>query len=137
MTPEVIKGLFVLMSAILTALLGWIGWLVKNKIDENKSSEDTQTESMILMQQLLDNQRAYLQVLVELYKGVNLALSSDCLQFKAFHKSGLMNGDSEIQINKINKYFESVDDVLEELSSLDSNSDILSKELSKTLNGGN
>ena len=136
---ETIKGIWAVVAIFATGLVTWIGYLVKEHLDRKrieKQYRDEQTQRVSEMSKKLDkviewqidfateqNKR-----LKKISEGLKLSMEDDKLIFQAFRKSELLNGDSEAQSKKLEKYeqslimdsflFDKEDDDIEKLENL-------------------
>ena len=105
-------------GSIIATLLGWIGWLIKKRIDDSKANRQSQEETRVLIEQFVNNQEITLDVMKNLINGLQLTLKSDDLQFKSIYESGLMNGESVQQRKEIQSYLHDMDGVKERLDKI-------------------
>ena len=105
-------------GSIIATLLGWIGWLIKKRIDDSKMNRQSQEETRVLIEQFVNNQEITLDVMKNLINGLQLTLKSDDLQFKSIYESGLMNGESVQQRKEIQSYLHDMDGVKERLDKI-------------------
>ena len=136
---ETIKGIWAVVAIFATGLVTCIGYLVKEHLDRKrieKQYRDEQTQRVSEMSKKLDkviewqidfateqNKR-----LKKISEGLKLSMEDDKLIFQAFRKSELLNGDSEAQSKKLEKYeqslimdsflFDKEDDDIEKLENL-------------------
>lgn len=105
-----------IIATTIATLLGWIGWLVKKRLDDSKKSQANQEEMKLLIEQFVKNQDVTLSVMKCMIKGLQIALRSDDLQFQSAHNSGLMNGESVEQRKVIRSYMDEVNEMKESLN---------------------
>lgn len=114
-----------ILGTVIATLLTWIGWLVKKRLDESKENLRYQEEMQILVDRFLDTQAITLELIKEISRGLTLALKSDDLQFKSFHDSGLMNGESVKHRKMIEEYLQSVENLDQRIGEIDTSESFL------------
>lgn len=104
-----------IVATTIATLLGWIGWLIKKRLEDSKQSGANQEEIRLLIEQFVRNQDVTLSVMKCMINGLQIALKSDDLQFQSAHDSGLMNGESVEQRRIIQKYLDDVQEMKESI----------------------
>lgn len=112
---------------IIGALLLWIGWLIKEQIEDNKKSRELERELHDTLNKFIKCQGLLLEGVRQIAEGLNIALKSDDLQFQHFHDAGIMNGESV-------QHRAEIDDQLVKLSGLVNEFDDLKKQLNENSN---
>lgn len=112
---SVVTQMLSIAGAVCTALLTWIGWLIKKRVDDSKVHLQTQEELKLLISQFIDSQEILLSVSAEIVSGLKIALQADALQLKNAHETGLMNGESLEHLRVINDYMKNIEDMPKKL----------------------
>ena len=115
---QVLAPLIGLAGTIIATLLGWIGWLIKKRIDDSQTARESQEEMRLLIEQFVNNQEITLDIMRNIVKGVQITLKSDDLQFQSAHESGLMNGESVEQRKVIKDYLDDMTEVEKKLDKI-------------------
>lgn len=115
---QILVPVITVAGGIITTLLGWIGWLIKKRLEDGKKSTQDQEEMKILIEQFVQNQDVTMAVIRCLVKGMQITLKSDDLQFQSAHESGLMNGESVEQRKVIQEYFDEVKEMGDKLDKI-------------------
>ena len=115
---QVLAPLIGLAGTIIATLLGWIGWLIKKRIDDSQTARESQEEMRLLIEQFVNNQEITLDIMRNIVKGVQITLKSDDLQFQSAHDSGLMNGESVEQRKVIKDYLDDMTEVEKKLDKI-------------------
>ena len=113
-----IAPLIGLAGTVFATLLGWIGWLIKKRLDDSQTARESQEEMKLLIEQFVNNQEITLDIMRNIVKGVQITLKSDDLQFQSAHESGLMNGESVEQRKIINAYLDDMTEVEKKLDKI-------------------
>lgn len=112
---ESIKGLWAVIGVFATGLCTWIGFAIKERISKKKKEDlyrEEQAKKQLLLEQKVDKlTEIFLEFSNENYKrlnkiseGLELCMEDDDLIFRAFRKTKILNGDSEAQSKKLEKY---------------------------------
>lgn len=115
LTAETIKGLWAVAVVVAGALCTWIGWKIKARLDHKQKLAETETElekgQKALGKKLdrvieLQTESAILEErrLSILTEGLELSLDSNEVILQGLHNSKLVNGPSEVQMEKIKNY---------------------------------
>lgn len=115
LSSESIKGVWAIAGTIIAAILTWIGWSIKEKVAEKKANkkfrENSEKEDQHINNKLNELIRLHIKSnevtksrLDTISEGLILALECNEITFKAFHQTGLLNGDSELESNKLKAY---------------------------------
>lgn len=115
---QVLAPLIGLAGTVIATLLGWIGWLIKKRIDDSQTARESQEEMRLLIEQFVNNQEITLDIMRNIVKGVQITLKSDDLQFQSAHESGLMNGESVEQRKVIKDYLDDMTEVEKKLDKI-------------------
>lgn len=118
-STETIKGIWAIAGTIVAAIVSWIGWSIKDNINRKKTDQlfqDNQSKFNNNITHKLDslinyNIKQYKAIdkrLDNITEGVQLALECNKITFKAFHESGILNGDSVEANNRIDNYISSL-----------------------------
>lgn len=115
LSAETIKGLWAVATVVIGALCTWIGWKIKARIDHKQKMSEAESEvekgQKALGKKLdkvieLQTESAILEErrLGILTEGLELSLDSNEVILQGLHKSNLVNGTSEVQMEKIKAY---------------------------------
>jgi len=100
-----------IFAPIVSALLLWIGWLIKREIESRDSQKRQQKEYILTLKRTSDFQDLTLEALMTIMDSLKVDLQSNDVQFVSFHNSGIMNGESV-------EYREKIHDELEKLNAV-------------------
>ena len=93
--------LIYIFAPILSALLLWIGWLIKQQIKAREEQRKQQEEYSLSMLKVSDYFDATLATLAVITESLKASLQCHDIEFQSMHDSGMMNGESVEQRSKI------------------------------------
>lgn len=128
LTENVLIQIIIVIGSLLSAGVGYIIWNRKDKKRreekeedyrrelrkeaqerEERQNQDSKEQTKLIMKRLdkmedkIDNLYQYQTTNAE---AISLIFESDMIQFEAFRKSGLLNGESERQEQKLNAFLQ-------------------------------
>lgn len=128
LTENVLIQIIIVIGSLLSAGVGYIIWNRKDKKRreekeedyrrelrkeaqerEERQNQDSKEQTKLIMRRLdkmedkIDNLYEYQSTNAE---AISLIFESDMIQFEAFRKSGLLNGESERQEQKLNAFLQ-------------------------------
>lgn len=106
---------------IIGALLLWIGWLVKEQIEDNKKSRQLEHKLHDTLNKFIKCQNLILEGVKQVAESLNVALKSDDMQFKYFHDAGIMNGESVQHRAEINDQLTKLSELVHDFDNLKEN----------------
>lgn len=139
---ESIKGLWTVIGIFATGIVTWIGYSIKDNREKKKSERLYREDQVKKQEELAKKVDAMIEWQIEFAKdqskrlqsiseGLELCMEDDKLIFQAFRKSHLLNGDSEVQSKKLDKFSQSrlrdsytIEDDIESLEKLNKNGSI-------------
>lgn len=95
------KILIYVFAPILSALLLWIGWLIKKQIDLKEAQRKQQEEYSLSMSKVSEYLDATVATLVAITETLKVSLQCHNIEFQSMHDSGMINGESVEQMAKI------------------------------------
>ena len=115
LSTETVKGIWVVIAGIVGAVLTWIGWSIKAKIDKKQRDAEKESEiekgQRILKEKLdkladIEAETARLQdrrmdIITE---GLDISLSASEVILEGLHESKIVNGPSEVQRKNIKEF---------------------------------
>ena len=130
---ENLKGVWSILAIIAAAVFTWLGWVIKAKIDDRKkiaeAEKRAQERQEELNKRITESESKAEKRQEELYKrldqmiklevesntienkkldriaeGLDMALDCNEVIFESFHKSHIMNGESEAQRLKLREF---------------------------------
>lgn len=112
---ERVKGAWGVIAIIVAAVFTWIGWVIKAKIDDRKKISEAEAAAKARQEELnkkldqmikleIESNKVTNKKLDRIAEGLDMALDCNDVIFESFHKSHIMNGESEAQRLKLKAF---------------------------------
>ena len=112
---EMIKGAWGVIAIVVGAICAWIGYVVKAKIDERQKKTEAERLAETRQKELNDKLDRMIKLEIEsnsvenkkldrIAEGLDMALDCNEVIFESFHRSHIMNGESEAQRVKLKEF---------------------------------
>ena len=112
---ENLKGIWGLIAIVVGAICTWIGYVIKAKIDNKKKRTEAELLAEKRQKELNDKLDHMIKLEIEsnmienkkldrIAEGLDMALDCNEVIFESFHRSHIMNGESEAQRIKLKEF---------------------------------
>lgn len=112
---ENLKGAWGVVAIVVGAICTWIGYVIKAKIDAKKKKTEAEELAEERQKELNDKLDRMIKLEIEsnsienrkldrIAEGLDMALDCNEVIFESFHRSHIMNGESEAQRTKLKEF---------------------------------
>ena len=112
---ENLKGAWGIVAIVVSAICAWIGYAIKARIDEKKKKSEAEILAETRQKELNEKLDHMIKLEIEsnslenkkldrIAEGLDMALDCNDVIFESFHRSHIMNGESEAQRIKLKEF---------------------------------
>ena len=113
------KLLIYILAPILTALLSWIGLLIKRELETRDTRDKQQDDILAAIGNISFVMNTVVDSITILSASVKVLSKCNEVELQSLHNSGVMNGQTEQQLNLIADEVRNLDELISRLQSIE------------------
>ena len=113
------KLLIYILAPILTALLSWIGLLIKRELETRDIRNKQQDDILAAIGNISLVMNTVVDSIIILSASVKVLSKCNEVELQSLHNSGVMNGQTEQQLNLIADEVRNLDELISRLQSIE------------------
>jgi hypothetical protein len=113
------KLLIYILAPILTALLSWIGLLIKRELETRDTRNKQQDDILAAIGNISLVMNTVVDSIIILSASVKVLSKCNEVELQSLHNSGVMNGQTEQQLNLIADEVRNLDELISRLQSIE------------------
>lgn len=113
------KLLIYILAPILTALLSWIGLLIKRELETRDTRNKQQDDILAAIGNISLVMNTVVDSIIILSASVKVLSKCNEVELQSLHNSGVMNGQTEQQLNLITDEVRNLDELISRLQSIE------------------
>lgn len=113
------KLLIYILAPILTALLSWIGLLIKRELETRDTRDKQQDDILAAIGNISLVMNTVVDSITILSASVKVLSKCNEVELQSLHNSGVMNGQTEQQLNLIADEVRNLDELISRLQSIE------------------